>query len=232
MLRTSVSIILAVALLGGCSLSIQTGEGRPNAVPPPPPPAAKPGKKPRVAKPHVAKPTPPPKVPRRRPVIPSTATRVTDPIAFGNGKEGAFLGLAYVIPESTERVPAPGPVPFAAVFTDKFEIKPQEFTTGFPGALLQNDWFMIRYQGEFNVPKAGKWQFRVISDDGAVLYVDDKRIVDNDGVHTAKTADGAATLTEGSHWLRLDYFQASKGQVALSVLMGQNDKFTSLVGTP
>jgi hypothetical protein len=167
----------------------------------------------------------------RRPIIPATATRITEPNAFGNGKEGAFVGLAYVIPENTKKVPSPGPVPFAAVLTDKFDVQSQEFTAGFPGALLQTDWFMIRYEGEFNVPRAGTWQFRVISDDGAILSVDDKRLVDNDGVHTAKTADGEVALTQGLHWLRLDYFQASKGPVALQVLMGQGGKYATLTGT-
>jgi hypothetical protein len=226
MLRTSARLVfaaLAASLLSGCSINIQSGDGQPKAAPKPPPPR----------KEHHGRkaPTPPPPVRHRRPTIPATATRITEPNAFGNGKEGAFVGLAYVIPENTKRVPTPGPVPFAALFTDKFEVQSKEFTAGFPGALLQTDWFMIRYEGEFDVPRAGTWQFRLVSDDGALLYVDDKRVVDNDGVHTAKSADGEATLTRGLHWLRLDYFQASKGQVALQVLMGQNGRFASLAGT-
>jgi len=228
MLRTSAPLVLAAALLVGCSISIQTGDGRNKPVPPPPPP---PKQGQQAQQPQQGRPATPTPARRRRPIIPATAARVSDPIVFGNGKEGAFVGLAYVIPESTQRMPPPGVVPFAAVLTDKFEIQPQEFTSGFPGALLQNDWFMIRYEGEFNVPKAGNWQFRLVSDDGAILYIDDKRIIDNDGVHTAKTTDGAAALAAGPHWLRLDYFQASKGQVALSVLMGQNGKLATLTGT-
>ncbi len=224
MLRTRSRLafgLLAASLLGGCSISIQTGDGRQAAAPPPPPRSAQQG----------GQAPPAPAARHRRPVIPLTTPRLSEPNVFGNGKAGAFVGLAYVIPENTQRLPAPGPVPFAGLFTDKFEIQPQEFTSGFPGALLQNDWFMIRYEGEFNVPQTGKWQFRVTSDDGAVLYVDDKRVVDNDGVHTVKSADGEAQLTAGPHWLRLDYFQASKGKVALSVLMGQSGRLAALVGT-
>ncbi|HSN99852.1 MAG TPA: PA14 domain-containing protein, partial [Candidatus Nanopelagicales bacterium] len=167
---------------------------------------------------------------RQHPPVPGTATRLTSPNAFGNGKGGAFQGLAYVIPDTTKKIPASVLVPFAALYTDRFDIQPQEFSSGFPGAMMQNDWFLIRYEGAFNVPSQGKWQFRVISDDGAKLYVDDKLVVDNDGLHTAKQADGELTLTPGRHWLRLDYFQGPRGPVALSVLTGQNGKLSPLTG--
>lgn len=234
MLRTPARLLpglMAASLLSGCSIEIQTGGGaqQPNqaqAKPAGPAPAAKP------PTPTKAPPPPPPAAPpRKHPRVPMTATRVTSPNVFGNGKEGAFQGLAYVIPDSTKRIPATAAlVPFAAVYTDRFDIKPQEFTSGFPGALLQNEWFFIQYEGAFKLNTAGKWQFRLVSDDGARLYIDDKLVVDNDGIHTAKQADGEAELTEGSHWLRLEYFQAAQGQVALSVQMGQNGKLAPLVG--
>jgi hypothetical protein len=216
-----VASVLAPSL-SGCSCTIQTGDDAKAPVNQGQPAAA-----------GQTAPLPPPQA-RKRPPVPATAVRITSPNAFGNGKAGAFQGLAYVLPENTQRIPPnpAGMVPFAALYTDSFEIQPQEFTSGFPGALVQNDWFMIRYEGSFNVPRNGGWQFRVISDDGAILYIDDKRVVENDGVHTPKTADGLVALTAGPHWLRLDYFQASKGQVALSVLMGQNGAYAPLKGTP
>lgn len=232
MLRTTARLVptlLAACLLGGCSIQIQTGNAQQQPgvkPPPPPPPAARPGgKAPAPAQPPVAAQT------RRAPAIPVTATRITAPNAFGNGKGGAFQGLVYVIPDTTKRVPATSTlVPFAVVFTDKFETKSQDFSSGFPGSLMQNDWFLISYEGPFNVPQQGKWQFELTSDDGAKLFIDDKLVVDNDGLHTAKAAQGEATLAAGQHWLKLEYFQGPRGPVALQLNMGQDGKLSPLVG--
>ncbi|MGK3995411.1 PA14 domain-containing protein [Sorangium sp. So ce1024] len=238
MVRTSsriASCVLAASLLGGCHVTIQSGSTPAEASPPPaetsppPPPPAKTASRTRTP----AKPDPEPA--RRRQsrwrLPASNAPRITAPNAFGNGEGGAFRGLAYVIPEGSKKLPSfEGLVPFAMLFTDRFEVKSQEFSSGFPGALMQNDWFAIRFEGEFQVPKDGKYQFRLTSDDGAILYVNDKRVVANDGVHSAKTEDGEAELTEGTHRLRLDYFQAQRGQVALMVQIGQKDKLEPLVG--
>jgi PA14 domain len=229
MIRTSsrfASCILAVSLLGGCHVTIQSGpQAQPQRVPPTTPPA-------RTAARQPAQPArqPVPTPPKRR-FPTSNAPRVNTQTVFGTGSGGAFQGLAYVIPENTQQLPQlSGLVPFATLYTDRFDVKPQEFTSGFPGALIQNEWFALRYEGEFTVPTDGIWQFRVTSDDGAILYIDDRRVVVNDGVHTARSADGETQLKAGSHWLRLEYFQASRGQVALMVLVGQKGKLTPLAG--
>ncbi|WP_438000812.1 PA14 domain-containing protein [Sorangium sp. So ce185] len=232
MVRTSsriASCVLAASLLCGCHVTIQSGSKPAETSPPPPPPPAKTAS--RSRKP--AKPDPEPA--RRKTAkwrLPTQgAPRITAPIAFGNGEGGAFRGLAYVIPEKSQKLPSfDGLVPFAVLYTDKFEVKSQDFSGGFPGALAQNEWFAIRFEGEFKVPEEGLYQLRLTSDDGAILYIDDKRALANDGVHSAKTADGEARLAEGTHRLRLDYFQAQRGQVALMLQIGQKDKLEPLVG--
>lgn len=155
------------------------------------------------------------------PPAPTTelAPRIKSDIIFGNGRGGAFRGLAYVLPTGTKSLPDSFAkmVPFATLFRDNFDIKPQTFSGGFPGALLQEEWFAIRYEGPFEVSKPGLWGFRVTSDDGAALYVDGVKVVDNDGVHTTRTLSGQRQLTQGRHRLTLEYFQAARGQVALTV---------------
>lgn len=233
MVRTSshiASCVLAASLLSGCHVTIQSGHTPTETSPPPPPsPEETASATQEPAKPKERQTT------RRSPkwrLPPSNAPHITAPNVFGNGKSGAFRGLAYVIPEGSKKLPSfDGLVPFAALYTDSFEVKPQEFSEGFPGALMQNDWFAIRFEGEFTVPNEGVFQFRLTSDDGAILYVDDKRVIENDGIHTAKSADGEAHLSAGPHRLRLDYFQAERGKVALILLMGQNGKLEPLVGS-
>jgi hypothetical protein len=137
---------------------------------------------------------------------------------FGGGAVAAFHGYAYVIPEGTTKVPNfDDLVPFAQLYTDQFDVAPQTFAGGFPGALLQDEWFAIRYTGKIMAPVAATWNLKLISDDGAVVYIDGKRVLENDGVHTPRTNLADVTLAAGEHALRLDYFQEKKGGVALQL---------------
>jgi hypothetical protein len=160
-----------------------------------------------------------------------SATKVTATTPFGGPGAAAFHGLAYVIPPDTAKVPDfRSLVPFAQLHTDRFDVASQPFQTGFPGALDgQVDNFAIRYTGKFQVPAEGSYTFKLVSDDGAVLFVDGSKVVDNDGVHTVKTVTGEARLKAGSHDLRLDYFQA-KGPVALQVFLVTSGKDELLTG--
>ena len=76
--------------------------------------------------------------------------------------------------------------------------------------------FAVRYAGTLSVPTAGVYQFATTSDDGSALYIDDQRIVDNDGLHALQTRTGRITLTAGPHALRVEFFQRSGGR-SLSV---------------
>ena len=146
------------------------------------------------------------------------APRITAPIAFGNGDGGQFRGLVYLVPDDVERLPDFSRLrPFATLFTDRFEVKPQEFRGGFPGVSKEDEWFAIRYEGPFFASEGGTWRFRLVSDDGAALYVDNQKVIDNDGVHGVRTAHGAVELAPGRHHLRLDYFQGNRGPVALEL---------------
>jgi hypothetical protein len=43
--------------------------------------------------------------------------------------------------------------------------------------------FAIEYKGDFRVKTPGHYKFRLMSDDGARLFIDGKMVIDNDGVH-------------------------------------------------
>jgi hypothetical protein len=174
--------------------------------------------------------------PTTRPGTSTTSTdlapRITSPIIFGNGTGGAFTGHAYVIPETTDKMPDFAALtPFATLFTDSFNVPSQRFSGGFPGALVQEDYFALRYEGVITIQKDGVQKFKLTSDDGAILYIDGQQVVNNDGRHTVKTATGEKDLKAGRHQLRLDYFQGPKGPVALVVNMVVDGKDTLLVGT-
>lgn len=156
---------------------------------------------------------------------------VTTKTIFGGGASQPFAGEAFVIPDGTTKLPNfEDLVPFARLYTDQFMIAPQTFTGGFPGALLQDEWFAIRYVGRIAVPSAGTYTFKLVSDDGAALYINEKKVIDNDGVHAAKTATGEIALSAGPNLLRLEYFQEKKGSVALQLFTVVGGRDVPVVG--
>jgi hypothetical protein len=156
---------------------------------------------------------------------------ITSNIAFGGPTKKAFKGHAYVLPLTTTTLPNLSTmVPFVTLYTDRFNIQSQEFAGGFPGGLAQEEWFAIQYQGSFELPTDANWTFKLVSDDGAVLYVDGERLIDNNGVHTERSATGQKSLRAGVHALRLDYFQAQKGKVALQLYTVLNGEERVLIG--
>ena len=62
------------------------------------------------------------------------------------------------------------------------------------------------------VPADGAYAFRLTSDDGSKLYLDDALAIDNDGLHGVESKDATVTLTAGAHPLRIEYFEDRFGQ--------------------
>jgi hypothetical protein len=76
-----------------------------------------------------------------------------------------------------------------------------------------SDNFAALYEGDFFAPKAGRYAFRLTSDDGAALYVDGARVINHDGVHSATARSATVTLDAGTHAIELRYFEALGGAV-------------------
>lgn len=64
-----------------------------------------------------------------------------------------------------------------------------------------------------HTPVDGEYAFRLTSDDGSRLLVDEQVVVDHDGLHEATAKEGVVTLTAGHHALRVEYFEAGFDQV-------------------
>jgi hypothetical protein len=67
--------------------------------------------------------------------------------------------------------------------------------------------FAVRWTGSIEILQAGQYQFYIRSDDGSNLYMDGEQLIDNDGTHGMRTASGSRTLAEGSHTIRLEFFE-------------------------
>ncbi|GAA4973591.1 ricin-type beta-trefoil lectin domain protein [Actinoplanes utahensis] len=74
------------------------------------------------------------------------------------------------------------------------------------------NFFVAQVRANLTVPAAGAYTFRLTSDDGSRLAIDDTLVVDHDGAHGSTPKEGAATLTAGVHRLHIDYFERDGGQ--------------------
>lgn len=75
------------------------------------------------------------------------------------------------------------------------------------------DNFVLHITGFVNAPVAGKYEFSLNSDDGSKLWIDDKLVVDSDGLHAAGEPKSAEVdLTKGDHKIRIEYFENEGGE--------------------
>ena len=76
----------------------------------------------------------------------------------------------------------------------------------------QEDHFAYVFTGLILIPERGIWEFLTKSDDGSVLMIGDRRVVDNDGSHASVMATGRVALEAGLHPYTLLYFEDYEGQ--------------------
>jgi hypothetical protein len=127
-----------------------------------------------------------------------------------------FHGLVYHIRADSDRLPNFKKLkPVGTIYAHALNMPPQHFTTGFPGVTKRFEWFAIDYTARFWIDKPGVYRFSLISDDGSKLYIDDKQLIDDDGIHSAQRADGLVDLSGGVHDIRVSYFQGPRDELAL-----------------
>lgn len=69
------------------------------------------------------------------------------------------------------------------------------------------DSFTYEFKAWIKIPKKGVYRFYTYSDDGSKLMIDGREVVNNDGLHGAKRADGKIALDEGFHQITFCYFE-------------------------
>ena len=79
-----------------------------------------------------------------------------------------------------------------------------------------HDTYAVRYEGNLYVATAGTYTFRVGSDDGSALRIDNSTIVNNDGLHAYQVRSGSVFLTAGYHDIEILFFERT-GQDSLTV---------------
>lgn len=101
---------------------------------------------------------------------------------------------------------APGQLPNVAKVVPTVDLRSER--KGF-GPLESN--FVTEVLGNLDVRKPGTYTLRLVSDDGAKLWIDGRLVVDHDGAHGPTPKDKRTYLVPGSHTLRIAHFNGSGG---------------------
>ncbi|HEY4063030.1 MAG TPA: PA14 domain-containing protein [Puia sp.] len=146
-----------------------------------------------------------------------------DSIPISNG----LMGKVFLLPDTTRSLPDFDTLqPLDNyIYTKQIDIPWQKWSSGFPGLRDRFEWFGIEYTGIFRPRKAGNYTFKLISDDGSKLYIDEKQLIDNDGIHSEWQVKGSLYLSDSLHSIKIRYFQGPRYELALQL-------FWSLDGSP
>lgn len=72
--------------------------------------------------------------------------------------------------------------------------------------------FGLRFRGYLSVPEEGVYTLRLTSDDGSVLRMGNRVVIDHDGPHSESMKEVDVALTKGVHPFEVLYFQADGGK--------------------
>jgi hypothetical protein len=144
-----------------------------------------------------------------------------DSVPISNG----LKGRVYLLPDTTRHLPDfdtldPLPDP---LYVTEINVPYQSWSVGFPGLRSRFEWFGIRYTGSFQPHQAGKYYFKLTSDDGSKLYIDDKLFINNDGIHADGPVSDSIYLSDSIHTIKLDYFQGPRYSLALQLYWNLGD---------
>jgi len=140
------------------------------------------------------------------------------PYTFGTtvAANSGFRGLIYNLDPGTQRLPNFSHLkPVGAIYTPYLCVPSRAFDEGFPGVTDRFEWFGIDYTGRFWVSEPGTYRFALASDDGSILYIDDRKVIQNDRQHPMIEKEPHLNLRPGEHRIRVSYFQGPRFHVAL-----------------
>ncbi|MEO8861731.1 MAG: PA14 domain-containing protein [Ginsengibacter sp.] len=138
-----------------------------------------------------------------------------DSIPISNG----LKGKVFLLPVTTTKLPdfdTMQPLP-NAIYLKQVDIPIQNWSAGFPGLRDRFEWFGIEYTGFFKPIKPGSYLFKLVSDDGSQLFIDDSLFINNDGLHSEWPVRGNIYLSDSLHSIKLRYFQGPRYQLGLQL---------------
>lgn len=113
------------------------------------------------------------------------------------GKKGVRFSLVNNTFANTRQLPVSGD---SSGILPAIDIRPLSLKNG-----------GVTFSGYVNIPADDLYEFHLNSDDGAVFYVDDQLVVDNDGQHDLQDRSGFLPLRKGLHRIKVQYFNVGTG---------------------
>jgi hypothetical protein len=81
--------------------------------------------------------------------------------------------------------------------------------------------FACLFEGYFEIVKDGYYIFALVSNDGSKLFLDEKLIIDNDGVHSTESVKSfVLPLEKGFYPVRVECFQKDGSSVLQLLYLG------------
>lgn len=144
-----------------------------------------------------------------------SATAFGDSIPISDG----LRGKVFLLPITTTKLPDFDTMQSQpnAIYLKQVDIPVQNWSAGFPGLRDRFEWFGIEYTGFFKPIKPGNYLFKLVSDDGSQLFIDDSLFINNDGLHAEWSEKGNIYLSDRPHSIKLKYFQGPRYQLGLQL---------------
>src|ERR1700689_5367376 len=121
----------------------------------------------------------------QEPLYKFSTTVIGEPLyTFGTtlAANSGFRGEIYFISTGSKKLPNFSTLkPVGVIYTPYLAVPLRAFDEGFPGVTERFEWFAIDYTGRFWVSEQGTYRFALASDDGSILYIDGKKVIQNDG---------------------------------------------------
>lgn len=159
--------------------------------------------------------------------VASTAKANTDDKGFGDSipLSNGLTGKIFLLPENTDSLPNFDTMKSLdhSIYTSTVDVALQSWSLGFPGLPERIEWFGIEYTCFFKTDTTGNYTFRLLSDDGSKLFIDNTLIINNDGLHSAVSKSGNIFLNNSVHEAKILYFQGPRYQLALQLFWSLNN---------
>jgi outer membrane protein OmpA-like peptidoglycan-associated protein len=121
-----------------------------------------------------------------------------------------------------------GAMPKGYIYTQTLNYPVRSFNEGFPGVTDRYEWFGIVYSGLIEITTPGDYKWKLISDDGSRLWIDDKEIINNDGIHGESVVEGSFLLEKGLHKIKVWFFQGPATELGLQLFVTPPDSLEKI----
>ena len=157
-----------------------------------------------------------------------SAPAVSSNQSLGRADQGqnGLVGEVYRLQQHTLQTPVTFKEDFVlekigSIVSPNLDVPTRRFDEGFPGVGNNGraiyEWFAIRYEGKIFIEESGVYEFQSTSDDGSMVYLNRKLVVDNGSAHPTQSRQGKVFLPAGWNKINVHYFQGPAYEIALQL---------------